>query len=348
LLVSYFGCYIILLTATRPLILRKEAKAVELLDDNERYFQSLNRTVLISETEKKSIEELINWFKDVYAPNKSYLIVCNTIHSSIEVYNKIRDLNLTNYLFYLSTNIIPKQRIGRIEAIKNLLDIGDKPIVVSTQVVEAGVDLDFDTVIRDIGPIDSIIQVAGRCNRESSQEKGNMYVLSLDHLASSVYGKIHPDVAKRLLGNREIEEREFYGLINTYFEEVKPKINDDASEYIWDAMKELRFSGERSVSDFQLIKEKGEYTDIFVEIDNNAKDVWEKYTKDVYEEKNFLKRHYAYLSIRRKFRSYIMSIRKKEGINLPPIISGMGYVTKNQLTEFYSLETGYQLKTSIW
>ncbi len=81
---------------------------------------------------------------------------------------------------YLSTNIIPKQRKERVALIKYLLEAGYKPIVVSTQVVEAGVDLDFDEVWRDIGPLDSIIQVAGRCNREERGILGKVITFDIN------------------------------------------------------------------------------------------------------------------------------------------------------------------------
>lgn len=357
LLSDYFGCYFILLTATKPLILRK-GEVVELVESSEDYFRKLNRVVIKPNLEKRSIDEFIEWFKDNYDSEKSYLIVANTIRSSKEIYTKIKDCNLANYLFYLSTSIIPKQRAGRIKAIKNLLKGDNRLIVVSTQVIEAGVDLDFDTVIRDIGPIDSIIQVAGRCNREFSTTQREVYIFSLNDFASSVYGKIHPDISKQLLDGQEIQERNFYRLTNKYFEEVKPKINDDISKYIWEAMLELRFYMKNPpqkdgydvlVSEFQLIKEKGEYVDIFVEIDAEAKLVWERYCNEVYKESNFLYRKYIYFSIRKQFREYIISIKKDKRVVLPPKVYGFHYIPQNQVEDFYSMDTGFKTDVDlIW
>lgn len=349
LLAIHFGCYFVLLTATRPLIL-KEDDTVELLKNSKNYFKKLNRTLIRSDINRRSIDEFIEWLSDSYDSKKSYLIVANTIRSSKEIYEKIKRYNLNNYLFYLSTSIVPKQRVDRINAVKDLLNSGDKPIVVSTQVVEAGVDLDFDTVIRDIGPIDSIVQVAGRCNREYSKVQKEAYVFCLDNFAIYVYGKIHPDVSKRLLKNGEIRESDFYEVTNSYFEEIRGKINDDVSKYVWKAILELRFYEKNppqrdghnmQVSEFQLIDEKGEYADIFVELDEEAQAIWKEYCERVYGERNFLKRRRAYLSIRKKFRSYIISVRINKKIVLPAQVCGLRYISQGQLEDFYSIETGF-------
>jgi len=359
LLAVHFGCYFVLLTATRPLILAEE-DTVELVENSQDYFKELNRVVIKLDINRRSIEEFVEWLRDNYDSKKSYLIVANTIRSSKEIYEKIKDCNLSSHLFYLSTNIVPKQRTNRIKTVKNLLDSCNKPIVVSTQVVEAGVDLDFDAVIRDIGPIDSIIQIAGRCNREYGKTQREAYVFSLDHFAGYVYGKIHPDVSKKLLGNQEIQESDFYELTNRYFEEVRCKINDDASKYIWEAMLELRFYKKNppqrngyniQVSEFQLIDEKGEYVDIFVELDEEAQAIWKKYCEQVYGEKDSLKRRLTYLSIRRKFRSYIVSTRVDKEIVFPPQVCGLRYIHHEQMEDFYSMETGFvtgATKAFVW
>ncbi|HOV21334.1 MAG TPA: CRISPR-associated helicase Cas3' [bacterium] len=346
---EYFGCYFILLTATKPLIL-KEEYATEIVKNPKTYFEKLNRVLIKADLEKKNIDDFIKWFIENYNQENSYLIVANTIKSSKEIYEKIKTYKLKNPLFYLSTSIIPKHRAERIKKIKSLLDKNNIPILVSTQVVEAGVDIDFDVVIRDIGPLDSIIQVAGRCNREYTKDKKELYVFSLGQFASYVYGKIHPEISRELLNAKEIPESNFYDLINNYFEKVKFKINDDVSRYIWESMLELRFyeknppvrnGFEKMVSAFQLIKEKGEYIDIFVEIDEDAKNIWERYCKKIYEERDFLIRRNNYLKIRKEFRSYIISIRNYKDIFLPSEVCGMRYIPKNEIKNFYSPETGF-------
>jgi CRISPR-associated endonuclease/helicase Cas3 len=94
----------------------------------------------------------------------------NTIKSSIEIYRYLyEEFGEQNDVIYLSTNIIPKERIERINSIK---ESKSRKIIVSTQMVEAGVDIDIDRVYRDFGPMDSINQTAGRCNREGEDEKG--------------------------------------------------------------------------------------------------------------------------------------------------------------------------------
>ncbi|MDA8235416.1 MAG: CRISPR-associated helicase Cas3' [Clostridia bacterium] len=174
-----FDTYIIMMTATRPMIL---PQAQELLRDYQRYFSMLNRVTLQIDLNSKEVGEFVERFLVNHTQERSYLIICNTINSSLEIYHGLREaLDATAPVYYLSTNLIPLHRKERIQEIKNLLgdkSIVNKPILVATQVVEAGVDFDFDVVIRDIAPLDSIIQGAGRCNR-NGVGKGLVQVIKL-------------------------------------------------------------------------------------------------------------------------------------------------------------------------
>lgn len=359
LLVEHLGCYVILLTATKPLIFSEDTKeAIPLLDNSEEYFKNkgLDRITLIPDITPLTLEGLFQKFKGLYNITKSYLVVFNTIKSSIGFYEMIKKDEMFKELFqnknvvYLSTNIIPKERSKRIKLIKEKLKQGKKIIVISTQVVEAGVDIDLDIVIRDIGPIDSIIQVAGRCNRGMGENKGIVYVHHLvddkNSLAKYVYGTTHFVVSRDLLNSNQIEESQFFDLINRYFAVVVQKKNQDDSTHIWNAIKDLRFRHTNpnlfSISDFELIKEKNGYIDVFVEIDEQAKLLVEMYTKEVVKEKNLRERQEKYLSIRKDFKSYIISIPKRLSTGLAIINEHLLKVPYAQLSVYYEKETGFK------
>jgi len=83
-------------------------------------------------------------------------------------------------VLHLSTRLRPTDRLALIETAKELTDTGHPLIVVSTQLVEAGVDISFDRVYRDLAPIDSVVQAAGRCNRSFEIDCGRVTVWWLD------------------------------------------------------------------------------------------------------------------------------------------------------------------------
>ncbi|MFU1782984.1 CRISPR-associated endonuclease Cas3'' [Haloarcula japonica] len=83
-------------------------------------------------------------------------------------------------ILHLSTRLRPVDRLKLIETAKRLTDDGHSLITISTQLIEAGVDISFDRVYRDLAPIDSIVQAAGRCNRSFEREQGRVVVWWLD------------------------------------------------------------------------------------------------------------------------------------------------------------------------
>lgn len=83
---------------------------------------------------------------------------------------------------HLSSSMCAQHRLDLIARIKERLRTGHSCRVISTQLIEAGVDVDFPEVWRAIGPLDSIVQVAGRCNREGRRATGTVHVFQpADH-----------------------------------------------------------------------------------------------------------------------------------------------------------------------
>lgn len=106
---------------------------------------------------------------------KNALIVVNAKKTAAELYNLVQGEK-----YHLSANMTPAHRSRVIEVVRNKLKKGEHITVVSTSLVEAGVDLDFNTVFRQLSGLDSILQAGGRCNREGKDDKGYVYVFDID------------------------------------------------------------------------------------------------------------------------------------------------------------------------
>lgn len=160
--------YFVLMTATQPLIFKD---GCELVDNPDEYFRIFNRTKLNIKLKEKSMEDFLIEVEPIIKRAKKVMIVLNTVKSAQDVYKHLKDKTDKKTIF-LSASIIPRDRKERLKMLKEL----DEYVLVSTQVVEAGVDIDNDIVIRDIGPWDSIVQCAGRCNRNNKKDMGDVCV----------------------------------------------------------------------------------------------------------------------------------------------------------------------------
>lgn len=336
--------YVVFVTATQPLIFNKK-DIFPLMQNKERYFNALDRVVIIPSLRNNlNIEEFVEGVS--IKKDKSYLFILNTINSAKKLYEELKkhpDINECE-ISLLSTYIIPKERLNRIEEIKKK----KKRIAVTTQLVEAGVDIDFDVVYRDIAPIDSINQSAGRCNRNNYKKKGIVYIISLKDengrlFASYIYDPVLLNITKDILKDCEkIEEKEILSLVNEYYEHTVNETSKDKSRELLEAIYKLKYDTEDeeiSINDFRLIEKDYDKFDVFIELDDVAKKVWEEYekTKGI---SDLFKRRSAFDRIKSSFYQYVISISTNVE-NTPPEVAGFRYVSKGILKEYYDMETGY-------
>ena len=262
-----FNTYVITVTATKPLFLQGK----ELIDSKEDIFNSLNRITIENHISKPitlgEFKEIV--FKDVEEnKDKSYLIVLNTVKSSLEVLDYIK--TGTRKILYLSTEIHPARRL---EIIKEIKKSKEKYVLVSTQLIEAGVDLDFEVVYRDMSTMDSINQTAGRANRNAVKGKGivKLYcILNENHNNKEFSRYIYPssllDATKNILNDKKIiNENEIGTINNMYFNEVEKVTSGKCKEEyekIKKAISKLDFKEVRNL--FKLIDDSFEKEDIII------------------------------------------------------------------------------------
>ena len=112
---------------------------------------------------------------------ESLLCVVNTRDRARDLYEAMENDGENTKLYHLSANMCGKHRFGVIEKIKRELAKGERLKVVSTNLIEAGVDLDFPRLYRELAGLESIAQAAGRCNREGRLPRpGLVSVFTLD------------------------------------------------------------------------------------------------------------------------------------------------------------------------
>lgn len=162
--------------------------------------------------------------------DKSNLIILNTK----KTVRKLYDLLQSNYedkdLYYLTTNLTASDRLKKIEEIKKKLLKGDKICVVSTQLIEAGVDVDFDLVIRSLSGMDSVVQAMGRCNREGHRQSAFTYLINLDkneEKTSMLKGVDERKAACKAALNTSRGDLDIKKLTEEYFEKLYANLKGD-------------------------------------------------------------------------------------------------------------------------
>ncbi|WP_138207465.1 CRISPR-associated helicase Cas3' [Haloimpatiens lingqiaonensis] len=343
--------YFILITATQPLIFGKD-EIKELVPNNEKYFEKFKRTKLIVEPEKIQFNSFLARIEEMILHNcdKNILIILNTVRNAQNTYNFIKDMEIEDAeMYFLSTGIVPVVRKKRIDSIKERN--GKRKIVVSTQLIEAGVDIDMDIVVRELAPLDSINQSAGRANREYREEYlGNVYIFDIvNHkdvsFSTYIYDGLLIDKTKEVLNkyyNEEyiIYEEKYQNLNKDYFSLVNENMSGADSKKLIGYIENLNFKDiKEGKNAFRLI-EASDKVSVFIELDNKAKDTYRQW-QDIRNEKDPSKRMELFEGIKGDFYSYVITVYKNKVRENKD--ENIVYIPMAELSSSYDEETGYVL-----
>lgn len=220
---------VLLMSATMPGFI---SKPNHLLPKYEKYFQSLNRyeidfTDIINDktvTVGEFVDEIESDVKIWIQNDERVLLTFNTRRSAQNIFSKVKNIvdkiDSSFPMFFISSDVVPEDRLKKIEEIKE----NHPCIVVSTQSIEAGVDIDMTKVIRDFAPLDSMIQIAGRCNRNAKYNNPkNIKIIQLKSgngklFSNMIYNDVHLFATREVLkGFSIVPENKVLSISKKYF-----------------------------------------------------------------------------------------------------------------------------------
>lgn len=198
-------------TATQPAFVRSASlrngftmdEMTEIVCQPNELFHKLERIRYEMRPEKIDWQELAQELED----EPQVLGIVNTRHQAAKWWSELRNKGMEG-VFHLSSAMCAEHRTQVLETVKRRLENDETCRLISTQVVEAGVDIDFPLVYRALGPLDSIVQAAGRCNREGHlADKGRVIVFQpMDaKLPGGVY-RVATGIAARLLQQSTMDD----------------------------------------------------------------------------------------------------------------------------------------------
>lgn len=254
-------------------LLFKTYQAPKDLLDCKKYFDAdiFNRYAIEIIKEKQTKELLAN---QILKQEKSCLIILNTIADTKNLYSELKG-KVENVLL-LNTHFIPDDRTAIIEKSQELLKRNEPVILISTQLIEAGVDIDFPVVYRDMCPLPSLIQSAGRCNRNKKLEKGTVYFFELiddngRSRANLIYrneGKMFLDFCKKELSS-SINENQLFDVQSRFFDSIQKNLTigefKDDKGVAYNMIKCINKAEFENLGKFKLIsKDIGEHVQYYI------------------------------------------------------------------------------------
>ncbi|NOX08218.1 MAG: CRISPR-associated helicase Cas3' [Gammaproteobacteria bacterium] len=188
-LTNFCNTTAVLCTATQPLLdqLKTPEKGQlvipeenELVSDVPKLFEDLERVKLNNRVRPKgwTTEQIADLALDEFNKLSSCLIIVNTKSWAQQLFQALQSEVDKGEIFQLSTSLCPAHRKMILAKVRERLEKNQPVLCISTQLIEAGVDVDFASVIRFLAGLDSIAQAAGRCNRNGLREMAEVHVVN--------------------------------------------------------------------------------------------------------------------------------------------------------------------------
>ncbi len=232
-LAKRLDCVFVLMSATMPVV----APNAPELAEKEELFASQNRyelrlLAMQGEDETAHLESLAKAVITQAQTGQSVLCVLNTIKNAKRLYALLRAKGVEENLFCLNSYMLPKDRQRVLKALREKGSNRVKgKVLISTQVIEAGVDLDFDVGFRELAPLSSIIQSAGRVNREGQRDVWQSTVWVFDTLGYEIYDEVLMSATRNELfayleKEKLLQEREILGFVERFFAKLDISLSD--------------------------------------------------------------------------------------------------------------------------
>ena len=207
-LTDYAKTTTVLCTATQPLLNQLQnpnkgqlniSKENEIILNVNELYARLERVQVENKCKSQgwSKEEICTFAMQLFNDAQSCLIIVNTKQWAQSLFTEFQNSGVdSSAIFHLSTNQCAAHRKSLLEKVRRRLNDKEPVLCVSTQLIEAGVDISFACVIRFLAGLDSIAQAAGRCNRHGDLAKGKVYVLNPDQESTDMLPAIQVGKSK--------------------------------------------------------------------------------------------------------------------------------------------------------
>lgn len=156
------------------------------------------------------MDEIPNAIREIGKSENSILVVCNKKSEAEQIYREL-SAEETN-IYYLSSSLCMQHRRNVLCDMQDSMKKGERTVCISTQVIEAGVDISFSCVVRLSAGMDNIIQAAGRCNRNGeSKASVPVYIISCtdENLTMLKEIKVQKDATEELLCEYQLHTEEY-------------------------------------------------------------------------------------------------------------------------------------------
>ncbi|PZM67202.1 CRISPR-associated helicase Cas3' [Paenibacillus dendritiformis] len=290
---EYGGSSIVLCTATQPALQFVEQRLdmpedAEMISNLDKVIDAFKRVDLIDKATERpwSTEDLASFVRDTVQEAGNILVILNTKSVVKSLYERLQAMREQHqfgedeeiFLYHLSTSMCAAHRFAILEKVRAHLEAEEKVICVSTQLIEAGVDVSFNCVVRSLAGLDSIAQAAGRCNRHGKDEMRNVYIIdhaeeNLKHLKEIQVGK---ELTRAMLVDMKRDAKAHGGQLLSqqamefYFQKFYMRLEADLNNFVPKLRKnmtDLLYAGRYETdSYFQAYHKKKE--------EEKAKDTW--------------------------------------------------------------------------